>query len=57
MELDISKRCVEVGEFQEGVRALLIDKDKQPKWLYDDLNSVPQSFVDSFFPSFARTEP
>jgi enoyl-CoA hydratase/carnithine racemase len=49
MELNLSCRCGEFGEFQEGVRALLIDKDKQPHWHYPDIESVPTSIVDGFF--------
>ena len=39
----------EVGEFQEGVRALLIDKDGAPNWQYKTLNDVPQAIIESFF--------
>jgi enoyl-CoA hydratase/carnithine racemase len=31
-ELTLSVNCVLKGDFIEGVRALLIDKDKQPRW-------------------------
>ena len=33
----------------EGVRALLVDKDRSPAWAYPDLASVPADVVDSFF--------
>jgi hypothetical protein len=36
-------------EFAEGVRALLVDKDRSPAWTYPDLASVPADVVDSFF--------
>ena len=36
-------------EFVEGVRALLIDKDQKPKWLYPQLGDVPDNLVDVFF--------
>jgi enoyl-CoA hydratase/carnithine racemase len=49
MELGMSVRAGEVGEFQEGVRALLIDKDGTPNWQYKTLSDVPSSVVDSFF--------
>lgn len=49
MELLMSTRCAEVGEFQEGVRARLVDKDMSPKWLYPDIYSVPSSLVERFF--------
>jgi enoyl-CoA hydratase/carnithine racemase len=37
------------GEFQEGIRALLIDKDQQPKWRYSKVKDVPQAWVDGFY--------
>ena len=49
MELAMSFRCAAVGEFQEGVRALLIDKDMQPKWQYSTYADVPKDLIESFF--------
>ncbi|KTD98222.1 enoyl-CoA hydratase/isomerase family protein [Pseudoalteromonas sp. H71] len=49
MELGMSVRAGEVGEFQEGVRALLIDKDGAPNWQYKTLSDVPQTIIKSFF--------
>jgi len=37
------------GEFQEGIRALLIDKDRQPKWRFAKVEDVPQFWLDSFY--------
>jgi len=51
MELDLSVKCGQFGEFQEGVRALLIDKDNQPKWRYDNIKDVEQEIVEWFFTS------
>ncbi|GAA0349143.1 enoyl-CoA hydratase/isomerase family protein [Bowmanella denitrificans] len=57
MELNMSCRCGELGEFQEGVRALLIDKDNQPKWRYESVNDVPQALIEHFFsPLWSATE-
>ncbi|NMP17748.1 enoyl-CoA hydratase/isomerase family protein [Thalassotalea sp. Y01] len=51
MELTISKKCGEFGEFKEGVRALLIEKDNNPQWKYPDVASVEQDVIDWFFTS------
>lgn len=51
MELIMSCRCGELGEFQEGVRALLIDKDNSPKWTYPSVADVPAEIIDKFFTS------
>lgn len=44
----MSVRAGEVGEFQEGVRALLIDKDGTPQWQFNTLKDVPNEVVESF---------
>ncbi|MCY7294167.1 enoyl-CoA hydratase/isomerase family protein [Alteromonas sp. a30] len=49
MELAMAYRSTTLGEFQEGVRALLIDKDMQPKWQYASPDDVPSALVESFF--------
>jgi enoyl-CoA hydratase/carnithine racemase len=51
MELILSCRCSEYGEFAEGVRALLIDKDNQPNWKFKSIKDVPDTLVNSFFSS------
>ncbi|KXI28046.1 enoyl-CoA hydratase/isomerase family protein [Paraglaciecola hydrolytica] len=51
MELVMSCHCGTVGEFQEGVRALLIDKDNQPQWLYPNVEAVPADIIEGFFDS------
>lgn len=48
MELVVAVRCCHYGEFYEGVRALLIDKDKQPKWRYT-LDTLPKSHIKEHF--------
>jgi hypothetical protein len=49
MELIMACRCASTGEFQEGVRALLVEKDGAPKWLYESHQSVPDDFLETFF--------
>lgn len=49
MEYAISQGFMEYGEFYEGVRALLIDKDNQPKWKHHDVNQVTADDVKFFF--------
>jgi enoyl-CoA hydratase/carnithine racemase len=55
-ELSMSVQCGRFGEFKEGVRALLIDKDGKPNWQFSDLNSVPQESIAPFFESLWDTE-
>jgi enoyl-CoA hydratase/carnithine racemase len=48
-EFNLSIRCCQFSEFSEGVRALLVDKDKQPQWFYKDIESVEEMLVKWFF--------
>jgi len=50
-ELNLSLRCCQQSEFSEGVRALLVDKDKKPKWQYKDINEIDNKIVEWFFHS------
>lgn len=49
LELGLSCNCSAIGEFTEGVRALLIEKDNQPKWIYETVHDVQQEMVDRMF--------
>jgi enoyl-CoA hydratase/carnithine racemase len=51
MELTLSVKSGKFGEFVEGVRALLIDKDNQPNWRFDSVDLVDKKVVDWFFES------
>ncbi|MCL7942402.1 enoyl-CoA hydratase/isomerase family protein [Marinobacter sp. ATCH36] len=48
-ELQLSKRSLRMGEFAEGVRALLIDKDLKPRWHFPTLDSVDPEWIERFF--------
>ena len=48
-ELELSVQCCRQGEFAEGIRALLVDKDGAPAWMFSDLASVDAAKVDCFF--------
>jgi enoyl-CoA hydratase/carnithine racemase len=41
--------CASHGDFAEGIRALLIDKDKQPKWNPATLSEATEAWVEKFF--------
>ena len=47
-ELMLSTNVVRHPEFAEGVRALLIDKDKSPKWQYAHAGDVPPALMEQF---------
>jgi len=51
MELDLAVKCGCFGEFSEGVRALLIDRDKSPKWRYSSVEVIDTKVLNWFFES------
>lgn len=51
MELDIVSHAVEEGDFCEGVRAHLVDKDRTPRWRPASLAEVGQTRIDRFLTS------
>jgi enoyl-CoA hydratase/carnithine racemase len=57
MEYRMGWRVVEGHDFVEGVRALLIDKDKSPKWGPSTLQEVTDTYVAAHFaPLYAADE-
>ncbi|PSW05417.1 enoyl-CoA hydratase/isomerase family protein [Photobacterium lipolyticum] len=49
LELTISVRCGLLGEFEEGVRARLIDKCGEPNWKFKTVEEVEPSVIDTLF--------
>lgn len=56
MELNIAVACSRRGEFEEGVRALLIEKDGNPAWKHRH-GEVPDADVQAHFQSHWQTHP
>ncbi len=48
-ELIMSLQCALHQDFREGVRALLVDKDRQPKWQFASVVEVPEHIVSEHF--------
>ncbi|MES1953996.1 enoyl-CoA hydratase/isomerase family protein [Salinisphaera hydrothermalis] len=48
-ELAMALQCCARPDLPEGVRALLIDKDRQPRWRYTRVADVPTEYVDAHF--------
>lgn len=48
-ELVMAANALRAGEFAEGVRALLVDKDRQPRWRYSTVADVDPAWTHHFF--------
>ena len=46
-EHDLGMRMLTDGEWCEGVRALLIDKDKNPQWRFSTVESVTEDWIEA----------
>jgi enoyl-CoA hydratase/carnithine racemase len=49
LEYIVSLQCGVQGDLREGIRALLIDKDRQPKWNPASLQQASDAWVQRFF--------
>ncbi|XP_044525633.1 3-hydroxyisobutyryl-CoA hydrolase, mitochondrial [Gracilinanus agilis] len=49
MEYRLSQACLRGHDFYEGVRAILVDKDQNPKWKPAKLEEVTDEFVNDCF--------
>lgn len=48
-EYIVALQCGVQGDFQEGIRALLVDKDKQPRWNPATVQEATQDWVQRYF--------
>lgn len=56
MEYRLGGRIVRTHDFQEGVRAVIVDKDNAPRWSPADLAGVSDAFLDEVFAPLAAGE-
>lgn len=45
-EFGFTSRAMEYGNFLEGTRAAIVDKDRNPKWKYGTLSDVPTEILE-----------
>ena len=57
MEWIMSLQCALHGDFREGVRALLIDKDGQPAFRYRHIDDFPDAVLQQFFVNPVQPHP
>lgn len=56
MEYRLGGRVVRTHDFQEGVRAVVVDKDNRPSWSPADLSGVTDADLDALFAPLAVGE-
>lgn len=56
MEYRLSQALTKSHDFYEGIRAALIDKDRQPKWQPPRINEVPDQDVEGYFQSLGERD-
>nr|XP_015797349.2 3-hydroxyisobutyryl-CoA hydrolase, mitochondrial [Nothobranchius furzeri] len=56
MEYRLSQACMRGCDFHEGVRAVLVDRDQNPKWNPSTLDQVSDQLVDKYFSSPAEKD-
>ena len=56
MEYALGGRVVRTHDFQEGVRAVIVDKDNAPQWSPADLSGVSDEALDALFAPLAADE-
>ena len=56
LEFRIIQHLLAESDFYEGVRAVLVDKDKRPRWRFSSLEEVSEAEVDRHFASLGERE-
>jgi len=56
IEFRLSQRFVEHYDFFEGIRALLVDKDNEPKWQPNHISKVTRDMLRSYFKDLGLKE-
>jgi len=56
MEYRFTHRAVEKGDFLEGIRAAVIDKDRNPRWQHDGIADVAQAQIDEMLAPLGASE-
>jgi len=56
LEYRLVSRVMKGHDFYEGVRACLVDKDREPKWQPAEIDAVKQADIDALFAPLAEGE-
>ncbi len=56
LEYRLVRGFLEEEEFAEGVRAIVVERDRKPRWRYATVACVPEEAVDRFFTAHAEVQ-
>lgn len=56
LEYRFTWRSHELGDFVEGIRAQIIDKDRNPHWQHDAPDGAPDALIDAMLASLGENE-
>ena len=56
MEYRMVERVMADHDFYEGVRALIIEKDNEPKWKPSTINKIKDKDIEKFFDNLGDKE-
>ena len=56
-ELNLAVQITRKGDFKEGVRALIVDKDNNPKWKFNSIEKVSQDWINQHTEPAWETNP
>jgi enoyl-CoA hydratase len=57
LEYRLTQHVMAAHDFYEGVRAMLIDKDRKPQWRPATLSEVTANMIDAYFTPIGEREP
>ena len=49
MEYRIANRCFKGHDLFEGIRSVVVDKDRAPKWLPSKVDDISEEDIDEYF--------
>ena len=56
LEYRLTQHCMAGHDFFEGIRALLVDKDRAPRWQHSSLAAVSDAEVETYFAPIGERE-
>ena len=56
LEFRLSQRIIKGYDFKEGIRAVLVDKDRLPRWNPLTIDDITEKELDAFFAPLGEKE-